>query len=209
MTQTPAPNAGASKRLLDSPALWICWGLVLAALAAGVPQWSWPPTSGEVAALVVAAVAAALLAAPQRHRPIAVSNQWQHRVNMHRNTLLTAGYVVLVAVGHRPSALVGTADGLALAGYLLLLDAATMPARVFRHTAQPYFLGTMAALVVAAGAITAMPGTRSSLPRIVAALTGCAVLAAVVAAAFSPADTRRVGSRRLESPESDYPGAPR
>jgi hypothetical protein len=191
--------------LLDSSAFWACWGLAFAVMCTRLPEWTWPPDGAHIAGLVICTPVAMLLAAPQRNRPIVLSNRWHHRAVMHRNTLLSAGFVLIVAITQTPTMFDVSVDAALLTGYLLLVDAATMPADACRRTAHPLFVVALVGLVAASTAIVALPGSSSPYPRIVAAVAGTAVVTAAVAAAFTGAKSRRVGSRGPESPESDPP----
>jgi hypothetical protein len=195
-------------RILDSRFLWLALALAMAALAARVPEWTWPPSSGQIASLVICAFVAAILASPQSDRPVHHSNSWAVRALQHRNALLSAGFAAFIA-SNRPNLLEAWIDALLLAVYLLLLDAVTMPARVFQRMASPLFLGGLVALICASAAILALHGSTSAGRRIGVAAIALALVAAGTAAAFTPAETRRVGSRRLEPPESDHHEVPR
>jgi hypothetical protein len=189
--------------LLESPVLWVLWGVAMAVMGIGVPEWDWPPGAGGVAGLVLCVVLAALAAQPYTGRQIIVSSHFHHKLAIHRNTLLSAGFVVLVA-GQRPPAVWEAAvDAALLAGYLLLLDAATVPFPVLRRLAHPLFLLGAAGLTAAATALIALPGTDSTLREVAVTAASVSMLAVAMATGFRTAESRRVGSRGPEAPQTD------
>src|SRR5260221_7403079 len=159
-------SSGASGNLLTSPLLWVLWGLAMAAMGVRLPEWTWPPDGGRIAGLTTCAVAAAVLARPYPGRPVVSSASWHHTLVVHRNTLLSAGFVVLVA-NEPPKVWEAGVDAALLAGYLLLVDAATMPAPALRRIANPPFLLGLAALIAVSTALIALPGSSSTARKLV------------------------------------------
>ena len=102
-TAGPGPRGGATLlpgkvvQILESPLLWVLWGLAMAAMGLRVPEWTWPPGAARLAGLAACAVAAAILVRPHTGRPVIDSARWHNVLILHRNTLLSAGFVVLVA----------------------------------------------------------------------------------------------------------------
>lgn len=192
---------GAVGTLLRSPLPWVLWGVAMAAMGLGVTRWEWPPTPGGIAALSLCSLAAAVASIPYTGRQVVVSTRIHHNLVIHRNTLLSAGFVILVAGGHPPRVWEVAVDSALLAGYLLMLDAVTVPAPVLRRLAHPGFLLAAAALTAAATALVALPGSDSTLREVVVALAAAAVLAVALATGFRAADARRVGS--AGTPQTD------
>jgi hypothetical protein len=195
--------ASVGRRLLGSRVFWSCWGVAMAVAGLRIVPGPWPLGSNKIVAFVVLAAFAAVLAPPQLRRPLLLTSRWVHRVDMHRNTLLSVGFVLLVAT-EKATALEAGVDAALLGGYLLLLDAATMPSRVLRRLANPLFLLVLVATAAGSAALLALPAQTSVYPRIAAAAVALFVVAAAVATAFTASFSRRVGSSRPESPESDH-----
>jgi len=187
--------------LLRSPLPWVLWGVAMAAMGLGVARWDWPPTSGGVAALAFCSVAAAVASIPYTGRQVVVSTRIHHNLVIHRNTLLPTGFVILVAGGDPPRIWEVAVDSALLAGYLLMLDAVSVPAPVLRRLAHPGFLLGAAALTAAATALVALPGSDATLREVVVALAAVAVLGVTLATGFRAGDTRRVGS--AGTPQTD------
>ena len=199
--EASVPSAG--RRVLASRTFWSCWGVAMAVAALRIVPGPWPPGPGKIVGLVVAACFAAVLAPPQLRRPLLLSARWTHGFDMHRNTLLSAGFVLLVTA-EQATALEGGIDAALLGGYLLLLDGATMPSRVLRRLANPLFLLTLTATVAGSAALLSLPSQTSPYPRIIAAAVALIAVATAVATAFTASFSRRVGSSGPESPESDH-----
>jgi hypothetical protein len=172
----------------------------MAAMGVRVPEWTWPPGAARLVGFTACAVAGAVLARPHTGRPVIDSARWHNVLLLHRNTLLSAGFVVLVAT-EPPKVWEAAVDAALLAGYLLMLDAVTMPVPVLRRVAGPWFLLGLAGLVAAATAIVALPGSDATVRKVVVAVAAATVLTVAVAAGFRAGDTRRVGSRGI--PKAD------
>ena len=195
------PPVAAVGTFLRSPVPWVVWGLAMAAMAAGVGRWDWPPTGGDIVGLALCSVGAVAASIPYTGRQVVISTRIHHNLVIHRNTLLPVGFVFLVASGHPPRIWEVAVDSALLAGYLLMLDAVTVPAPVLRRLAHPGFLLAAAALTAAATVLVALPGSASALRGVVVAIAAVAVLSVALATGFRAGDTRRVGSAR--TPQTD------
>ena len=197
-------------RLIASRTFWAGYGAVLAVMGTRLPMWSWPPTGRQVGGLLVTVVVFAALAQPYTGRPVLGSMRAPRVALVHRNTLLVGGFALLVAGGKVPPWAAGV-DALLLAGYLVLIDALTVPAAVLRRIASPAFLLALAALVAGATALVALPASAGSYRPVLSAAAAAAALGAAVATAFGTgsrtgfgsAEERRVGSRGTESRNQD------
>jgi hypothetical protein len=182
---------GAS--LLASRGFWAGYGVVMAVMGTRLPMWSWPPHAGQVIELLFAAVIFAALAQPHTGRPVLASMRMHHVALAHRNTLLVGAFVLLVAAG-KPQPWAAGVDALLLAGYLVLIDALTVPPRVLKRLASPAFLITLVAVIAGATALIALPAQGDAYRPILVAVAGAAALGAAMATAFGSAEERRVGS---------------
>jgi hypothetical protein len=181
-------------RILRSPLPWVLWGLAMAVMGLGVPEWDWPPGTGGIMALAACSIAAALAATPYTGRQVIITTHLHHNLVIHRNTLLSVGFIALLAGGHTPAVWEVAVDAALLAGYLLMLDAVSVPAPVLRRLAHPGFLLGAAGLTAAATALVALPGADSALREVAVAAAAVAVLAVAMATGFRSGETRRVGS---------------
>jgi hypothetical protein len=198
---TEAASASGTGGLITTRMFWAGYGVAMAAMGT-LPAWSWPPNAGQVVELIFNVLVFAVLALPYVGRPVLESMRLHHIALVHRNTLLVALFVVLVASA-RPPAWAAGIDALLLAGYLLLIDALTLPPAVLRRTASPVFLLGLAALVGGATALVALPASSGVYRPVLVAAAGAAAFGAALATAFGSAGERRVGSRRTERQNQD------
>ncbi|GAA2059397.1 hypothetical protein GCM10009839_82160 [Catenulispora yoronensis] len=189
MSPGAAPGGVLTNRLF-----WALYGVAMAVMGSGLPFWDWPPSSTDVEVLVFCTLVFAGLAQPYAGRPVVAAMRVHRLAAVHRNTLLIALYVTLVATKQPPLWAVAV-DAALLCGYLLLIDAVTVPLATLRRLASPPLLAGTAALTAGAVALVALPGSDAAYRPVLAALAGAAALTAAVATAFGRGETRRVGSR--------------
>ena len=189
-----AETTGSGREaLLTSPLFWAGYGVLMAVMGTRLPMWSWPPPPDQILLLGFCVLVFAALAQPYVGRPVLAAVRVNHVAIAHRNTLLTGGFVMLVAC-EKPPAWAAGVDALLLAGYLVLTDVITVPPGVLRRTASPAFLLLLLAVIAGATALVALPSSSGAYRPILAAAAGAAALGAALATAFGRAEVRRVGS---------------
>lgn len=169
--------------LLQQTWWWCVWGALLAALGWRVPSWKWPPTMPELVGFVACAAGFALLATPVRERPIATSARAHHVLLAHRNAVVSAGFVVLAAI-HAPNAWEPAVDAVALAAYLLMLDAFAAPPAAFRRLAGPWVLGGLTALIGVSALLIELPGADQAARQVTGIGAAAVALGAALWAGF-------------------------
>jgi hypothetical protein len=195
-------SSSPGRGVLTSRVFWAGYGVVMAAVGARLPAWDWPPSVDKIVVLAVCALVFAGLAQPYLGRPVPASMRLHHVALVHRNTLLVALFVAVVAA-QKPPAWVAGLDALVLAGYLLLTDAITMPAAMLRRIASPASLLALAGLIAGATALVGLPASTAEYRPILVAGAAAAALGAAVATAFGSGEERRVGSRGTERQNQD------
>lgn len=191
------PAVSGSEILLTSRLFWAGYGVLMAVMGTRLPVWSWPPPPDQIVLLAFCGPVFAALAQPYVGRPVLAAMRVHHVALAHRNTLLTGGFVMLVAC-ERPPAWAAGIDALLLAGYLVLTDVVTVAPGILRRTASRPFLLTLLAVIAGATALVALPASSGAYRPILAAAAGAAALGAALATAFGSAEVRRVGSRGTE-----------
>jgi hypothetical protein len=169
--------------LLQQTWWWCVWGALLAALGWRVPSWKWPPTMPDLVGFVACAAGFALLATPVRERPIATSARAYHVLLAHRNAVVSAGFVVLAAM-HAPNAWEPAVDAVALAAYLLMLDAFAAPPAAFRQLAGPWVLGGLTVLIGVSALLIELPGADEAARQVTGIAAAGVALAAALWAGF-------------------------
>jgi hypothetical protein len=203
-SNTADAGTAATRGLLTNRLFWAGYGTALAVMGTRLPLWTWPPDTVQPLELAFTIVLFAALAQPYTGRPVLTSVRIHHLAVAHRNTLLPGAFVILVAT-EKPPAWAAGVDALLLAGYLLLIDALTVPAGVLRRIASPASLLALAALIAGATALVALPASAGAYRPILAAAAAAAALGAALATAFGSAEERRVGSRGTERRKQDRP----
>jgi hypothetical protein len=183
--------------LVTNRTFWAGYGAAMAVMGTRIPVWDGPPSVGRIVATALCAVVFAALAQPYLGRPVLVSHRLHHIARVHRNTLLVGLFVLLVA-GQKPPAWAAGVDALLLAGYLLSIDAISVPPAMLRRIAAPLFLLGLAALIAGTTALVALPASTAGYRPMLVAAAAVAALGTALATAFGSGEQRRVGSRRTE-----------
>lgn len=186
VVEARVPGAGAPPPyadLLQQTWWWCLWGVLLAALGWRMPSWPWPPTVPRLVGFGACAVGFALLAIPVRDRPIATSARLHHTLFAHRNAVVAAGFVVLAAT-HTPSPWEPAVDAVALAAYLVMLDAFTAPPAAVRRIAGPGVLAALVMLVAVSATLVELPGSDSAARQVTGVAAAAVALAAALWAGF-------------------------
>jgi hypothetical protein len=188
--------------LLTNRAFWAGYGVVMAVMGTRLAVWDGPPSGGRIVGAALCAVLFAALAQPYLGRPVLASMRLHHIARVHRNTLLVGLFVLLVA-GQKPPVWAAGVDALLLAGYLLLIDAISVPPAMLRRIAAPAFLLGLAVLIAGTTALVALPASTAAYRPVLVAAAALAALGAALATAFGSGDARRVGSRGTERQYQD------
>ena len=189
-----AETISSGGTLLISRTFWAGYGIALAVMGTRLPLWTWPPQGGQVIELTFCAVVFAALAQPYVGRPVLASMRFHELALVHRNTLLPGAFVVLVAC-EKPPVWAAGVDALLLAGYLVLIDALTIPPHVRQRIASPAFLLALVAAVAGSTALLSLKAAGGSYRPVLAAVAAAAALGAALVTAFGSAEERRVGSQ--------------